>query len=170
MLLPFLNELSYNFLLGLHLKNFLISFKQSPIFCIFIEPVKGIKTAMHVCFYPWLSISSSPLSQEILHFWLISLKVARKLEHDPIAYIWPAAQSWFLRRMAPCRNRFATLMTASTSSRIMSPKKIQRLSFNLLLTIRPTSRILSQNIGEIVCNTVEPRDKGCQGTNKSHPF
>ena len=36
-LLPFLNELSYNFLLGLDLKNFRRSFKRSLIFCIFIE-------------------------------------------------------------------------------------------------------------------------------------
>ena len=91
-------------------------------------------------FYPWISIFSTPLSQEILHFWFISLKLARKLEHDPIAYIWPAAKSWFPRRMAPCSNRFATLMTASTSSRMMSPKKIQRLSLNFLLTKIPSSK------------------------------
>ena len=51
-LLPFLNELSYNFLLGLDLKNFRRSFKRSPIFYIFIEtkPVKGIKNR-HVRFF-----------------------------------------------------------------------------------------------------------------------
>ena len=44
-LLPFLNDLSCNFLLGLDLKNFRRSFKWSLIFCIFIEiePVKSIK-------------------------------------------------------------------------------------------------------------------------------
>ena len=55
--LPFLNELSDNFLLGLDLQNFQISFKWSLIFCIFIEikPVKGIKKC-HVRFFfcPWL--------------------------------------------------------------------------------------------------------------------
>ena len=50
--LPFLNELSYNFLLGLDLKNFRRSFKRSLIFCIFIEakPVKGIRNR-HVRFF-----------------------------------------------------------------------------------------------------------------------
>ena len=55
--LPFLNELSYNFLLSLVLKNFRRSLKQSPIFYIFIEtkPVKGIKNR-HIRFFfcPWL--------------------------------------------------------------------------------------------------------------------
>ena len=51
-LLPFLNKLIYNFLLGLNLKNFQRSFKRSLIFCIFIEtePVKGIKNR-HVRFF-----------------------------------------------------------------------------------------------------------------------
>ena len=49
---PSLNELSDNFLLGLDLKNFRISFKRSLIFCIFIEskPVKSIKNR-HVRFF-----------------------------------------------------------------------------------------------------------------------
>ena len=51
-LLPFLNDLSHNFLLGLDLKNFRRSFKQSLIFCIFIEskPVKSSKNR-HVRFF-----------------------------------------------------------------------------------------------------------------------
>ena len=51
-LLPFLNELSYNFLLGLNLKNSPRSFKWSLIFCIFIEAklVKGIRNR-HVRFF-----------------------------------------------------------------------------------------------------------------------
>merc|ERR1712208_9482 len=60
-LLPFLNELSYNFLLGLDLKNSRRSFKRSLIFCIFIEakPVKGIRNR-HVRFFflPWLHWSN----------------------------------------------------------------------------------------------------------------
>ena len=51
-LLPIPNELSDNFLLGLDLKNFQISFKPSLIFCIFveIELVKSIKKC-HVWFF-----------------------------------------------------------------------------------------------------------------------
>ena len=51
-LLPFLNELGYNFLFGLDSKNFRRSFEQSLIFCIFIEtqPVKSIRNR-HVRFF-----------------------------------------------------------------------------------------------------------------------
>ena len=56
-LLPILNKLSDNFLLGLDLKIFQISFKRSLIFCVFIDgkPVKVIKNR-HVRFFfcPWL--------------------------------------------------------------------------------------------------------------------
>ena len=67
-LLPFLNESSYNFLLGLDLKNFQRSFKRSLIFCIFIEakPVKGIRNrhvrfffAMVTAFVYYITIKSS---------------------------------------------------------------------------------------------------------------
>ena len=44
-LLPFLNELSHNFLLGLDLKNFQISFKLSLIFCIFM--IRAISLIYH---------------------------------------------------------------------------------------------------------------------------
>jgi len=62
--------------------------------------------------------------------WIFRFSLGGYPEMCAIAYIWPAAQSWFARWMAPRSNQFATLMIASTSSRMMSPKKIQRLLLN----------------------------------------
>ena len=66
---PSLNELSDNFLLGLDLKNFRISFKRSLIFCIFIEikPVKGItKCHVRLFFCPWLHTQRELMSFKII--------------------------------------------------------------------------------------------------------
>ena len=85
-LLPFLNELSYNFLLGLDLKNFRRSFKRSLIFCIFIEakPVKGIRNR-HVRFFllPWLFIPCAFTISPILS--LSSQEPKTILNYDPNA-------------------------------------------------------------------------------------
>ena len=78
-LLPFLNKLSDNFVLGLDLKNFQISFKRSLIFCIFIEikPVKGIKKC-HVRFF-------------FAHGYCKSRGDSDTVENGPL---WFLAQNW----------------------------------------------------------------------------
>ena len=66
--------MSDNFLLGLDLKNFWVSFKLSSIFCISIETkqVKCIKKRhlviyVFLCFFPWLSkISKSGLNSDVV--------------------------------------------------------------------------------------------------------
>ena len=71
-LLPFLNELSDNFLLGLDMMNFQMSFKRSLIFCIFIEikPVKGIKKC-HVRFF--FAHGQQVFIIAVFHSYLISI-------------------------------------------------------------------------------------------------